>query len=299
MSPTIQVWWMAHLLMISGVLSYIRPGFPHFPLLEFCAYVSLLLPLFLDSKKGKEPTVGVVIPVLSGDADRLSQLLSDLYSQNTTPDQVVVSEGGLKTDLLGQCLGLGVFHISSVSGRGQQIFNGMMAVKTDVILVLHADSRISRDVIRDIKQIMRDQEIVGGCLTHEYRESGSWLRFTQWINWLRVHITGLSFGDQGQFFRRHLLFSHRVFEPAPLMEDVALSLKLSEAGKTFVLKGGLYSSSRQWKEGLVQKLGHARKIAVLVTTYLMRRRLGIKQPFSAYYRYYYSPVGKSRNSQGI
>jgi len=288
LAPTVQVWWMAHLLLLAGMLSYNSPGFAHFPQIEFFAYLSLFSPLFFNRSEKNRPGLGLVIPVLSSDKDKLSHLLNDLFSQPEIPEQIVISEGGLNQELRPLCTRYGICHVSSVSGRGQQIFQGLMRLNTDIVLILHADSRVSRNVIGEIREAMRDQDIMGGCIGHTYRESGFWLHLTALINRLRVKTLGLSFGDQGQFFRRYLLFSHQVFEPVPLMEDVELSLRVSEAGRTVVLRGGLISSARQWKGGFFNKVRQAKKIFVLVALYLLRRRLGLNQPFNAYYRYYYS-----------
>ena len=57
-------------------------------------------------------------------------------------------------------------------------------------------------------------------------------RFIASLNNMRAKLTGISFGDQAQFFRKAALDSVGGFPPMMLMEDVELSMRLKEIGRT-------------------------------------------------------------------
>ena len=57
----------------------------------------------------------------------------------------------------------------------------------------------------------------------------------EYLNELRTVFLGLSFGDQGQFFRRAAIIAEGGFPKLPLMEDVELSLRLRAAGPVLYL----------------------------------------------------------------
>jgi hypothetical protein len=115
---------------------------------------------------------------------------------------------------------------------------------------------------------------------------GAGLSLVCGLNSLRARFFGISFGDQGQFFRREALAAGGGFPGMALMEDVELSLTLREAGETVLLGGGIVVSPRRWSgEGFF-----ARTFSVLrlFTTYLAARRLGLADATGRRYflRYY-------------
>jgi hypothetical protein len=97
-------------------------------------------------------------------------------------------------------------------------------------------------------------------------------------------LLGLSFGDQGQFFRRAAIMAGGGFPNLPLMEDVELSVRMREAGPMLYLGGGLVSSDRRWRKGNWLK----RCITAIAMTaiYRLRRRKGMQIADILYRRYY-------------
>ena len=105
------------------------------------------------------------------------------------------------------------------------------------------------------------------------------------LNEVKSVLLGLSFGDQGQFFRRAAIVVTGGFPDLPLMEDVELSLRLGVAGPTLYLGGGLVCSGRRWRKASWLK----RCITVIAMTanYRLRRREGAKIA-DILYRHYYT-----------
>ena len=109
------------------------------------------------------------------------------------------------------------------------------------------------------------------------------------LNALRAGAFGLSFGDQGQFFRRQALAGQGGFPDMALMEDVELALRLREAGETAYLGGGLVVSDRRWAGRGFWR--NAARVLTLFAAYLAGRRLGLGDPTGRrqYRRYYGRP----------
>jgi GT2 family glycosyltransferase len=103
-------------------------------------------------------------------------------------------------------------------------------------------------------------------------------------------LTGISFGDQAQFFRAEVLEQTGGFPAVMLMEDVEFSLRLKDAGRVLFLKNGILASGRRW-----QRAQFSRSILTVVylfTRYLLERRLGKGDALNRnYYRDYYATSG--------
>jgi hypothetical protein len=105
------------------------------------------------------------------------------------------------------------------------------------------------------------------------------------LNELRTVFLGLSFGDQGQFFRRAAIIAEGGFPKLPLMEDVELSLRLRAAGPVLYLGGGLICSDRRWQKENWFKC--CATVIAMTAIYRFRRREAA-QVVDALYRRYYS-----------
>jgi GT2 family glycosyltransferase len=110
------------------------------------------------------------------------------------------------------------------------------------------------------------------------------LNVIECLNEARAVLFGLSFGDQGQFFRRAAIMASGGFPPLPLMEDVELSLRLRAAGPTIYLGGGLICSGRRWRRE--KWLKRCATVIAMTTMYLLQRRKGSQVAEVLYQRYY-------------
>jgi hypothetical protein len=98
--------------------------------------------------------------------------------------------------------------------------------RSDVVLVLHADSEIAPDTGSRIAAALNTRpEAVGGAVGQHFDRDTPSLCVIECLNEVRAVLLGLSFGDQGQFFRRAAIIAGGGFPNLPLMEDVELSLR--------------------------------------------------------------------------
>ena len=137
------------------------------------------------------------------------------------------------------------------------------------------------------KERRRRVLILGGVMDFQQTSPGLWILAR--LNALRAWTTGISFGDQGQFFRREALALMGGFPAMALMEDVELALRLRAVGETVLLGGGLTVSGRRWiGTGFGGKVAGVLRLFI---GYLAERRLGLSDPTGwRYYRLYYGPL---------
>jgi hypothetical protein len=233
-------------------------------------------------------TLSVVIPTRD-EADRLGRLLASLAPARKRGEiaDVVVADGGSRDATVAVALAHGATVVTTGPSRGGQIAAGVVRARGEAVLVLHADAVCAPDVpARVLACLARYPAVTGGAVGMRFAAGGRRLGLVARLNAWRAAMTGLSFGDQGQFFRRKALDAVGGFPAMALMEDVELGLRLREAGETVLLGGGLIVSGRRWrKRGLKRNtLG----VLTLFGRYLLERRLGWTDVTGVrYYRAYY------------
>ncbi|WDE98455.1 glycosyltransferase [Lentisphaera profundi] len=233
----------------------------------------------------KKPSISIVIPALN-EAANISNICACLKAQTYAAVEVIIVDGGStdKTQELFEKEGMRV--LSGPRGRGNQIHLGSLKAKGDIIFVMHADMTLDSQVLEKIASAFsKDDLLIGGCVGSAFDQDFFKFRFLSWLNNLRITLTGISFGDQGQFFLRQRGLDESWIQAIPLMEDVELALRMKAAGKTIQLNGGIIASTRRWQHRSV--LFNAIYVSYLLSKYLFLRRF--KKDFSVekFYESYY------------
>lgn len=132
-------------------------------------------------------------------------------------------------------------------GRAHQLRLGSEKTEGDVLLFLHADTRLPAGWSRAVTAAMADPGCAGGAFTFRFAERGAW---EQWIEWgvaLRVSILGLPYGDQALFVRRSVLEWMGGVPIVPIMEDLDLVRGAKRAGRLALLAEHATTSSRRYR----------------------------------------------------
>ena len=187
--------------------------------------------------------LSIIIPVL--DEERtIGSTLEALGS--LVVEEVLVVDGG-STDGTREI----VAHkhatlVSSPRGRAHQMNHGARLAKGDVLLFLHADTRLPPSATSDILSALEDPRCVGGRF--DLRLDGE-----RWIFWLignlislRSRLTKVATGDQAIFVRRQVFEEIGGFPDIPLMEDIAFCRMLKKKGRVACLRSQVVTSSRRW-----------------------------------------------------
>ena len=177
--------------------------------------------------------------------------------------------------------------VSAPQGRGHQIRAGIDHTDANVIVVLHADSRLEMGAAgRMLTALAAFERAPGGAFGMHFEGRSRTTRWIARLNHWRTVWTGISFGDQGQFFRRSALNAAGGFPACMLMEDVELALRLKRIGRPLYVADGIRVSDRRWgREGLG---GNVLTVMRLFFSYLLLRRLGVDLGDNdTFYRRYY------------
>jgi rSAM/selenodomain-associated transferase 2 len=144
---------------------------------------------------------------------------------------------------------------------------GAMHSTGDVLLFLHADTRLPQSAFTDIGAALSDSTNVGGRFDVELEGEHWMLRIIGKLISLRSRLTKVGTGDQGIFVRRHIFETIGGYPEIPLMEDIALSRAMREKGEIACLRSRVITSARRWEaEGICRTIC---KMWMLKSLYLM------------------------------
>lgn len=243
-----------------------------------------------ETEASESAVVGVVIPTWN-EAASLPETLASLRRQSVAPAAVVVADGGSTDETVSVAVKEGASVAAAArKGRGPQIAAGLEALPApvNVVVIGHADMVFSADALAAVVTALASRpEAVGGCLGHRFRTSDPRFRLVEWADRRRVLRTGISYGDQAQFFRRDPLAVAGGFPPLMLLEDVVLSERLRLLGPTLYLDQPVTVSTRGFR-----RLGFYR---TLWRNWRLRRDYRVMGPAAAdeLYRRYYATTAES------
>jgi rSAM/selenodomain-associated transferase 2 len=188
--------------------------------------------------------ITVVIPVLN-EEKTIATTLSALMV--LAPDEVIVVDGGSRDRTRAIIEKTNTLLLSSPRGRARQMNRGAKEANGDVLLFLHADTRLPASALEDIRAVLRDPECIGGRFDVEL-EGDHWaLKWIGALISLRSRVTKVATGDQAIFVRRKVFEEIGRFPDIPIMEDIALSHMLKKKGKVACLKSRVVTSARRWE----------------------------------------------------
>ncbi|MBV9109823.1 MAG: TIGR04283 family arsenosugar biosynthesis glycosyltransferase [Gemmatimonadetes bacterium] len=192
------------------------------------------------------PPLSIVIPTLN-EAAGVEATLAALQPLRARGCEVIVADGG-STDGTPE---LAHPHadrvVMSERGRARQQNAGAAAATGDVLLLLHADTRLPDGADEMVLDGLRRSGRGWGRFDVRLTGRHPMLRVIERMIGLRSRISGIATGDQAIFVRRDWFDRAGRFPDIPLMEDVALSKALKRLGPPLCLRAAVTTSSRRWE----------------------------------------------------
>lgn len=125
---------------------------------------------------------------------------------------------------------------------------GARAAGGDVLVFLHADTRLPPEADRLILEALADGRRQWGCFDLRLTGRLGLLRVVEAAINLRSRISWIATGDQTLFVTRRSFDRAGGFPEIPLMEDVVLCRRLKRIGPPARAGGCVLTSSRRWEE---------------------------------------------------
>jgi len=194
--------------------------------------------------------ISIVIPTLN-EAGNISQTLSGLVGQPGV--EVIVADGGSEDLTISLATAAGAKIILAPLGRGSQQNAGARAAQGQVLLFLHADTRLPEGFAAQIRKALGQPGIVAGAFRFAIDATGWRFRLLEHCTNWRAACFGLPYGDQALFVPAARFQAMGGFRECALLEDLELVLRLRKMGRIALLATPALTSPRRWQRlGLVR-----------------------------------------------
>jgi len=191
------------------------------------------------------PALCIVVPVLN-EAQSLAPRLLELQKFRRRGAHLVVVDGGSDDDTLAIARTHADLAFVAPRGRAAQMNAGAAACPADVLLFVHADTRLPDDADTLVAGAVRKRR-AWGRFDVRIDSPRLALQLVQGAMNLRSRWTGIATGDQAMFVRHDLFRAVGGFPDIPLMEDIAISRMLLRHGPPACLREYVITSARRWE----------------------------------------------------
>ena len=213
--------------------------------------------------------MSVIVPALDEEA-LIGRALDHLAALRPRPE-VIVADGGSSdaTRAVARTHPLRPVVIAAPRGRARQMNAGAAAARGELLLFLHADTRLPPGAGAALAAVARRPRIVGGNFALRFEGRGAFPRaLGAW--YAAQDRLGTHYGDSAMFARARAFRALGGFPDIPVMEDFELARALRRLGPTRRLPGPAVTSGRRWR-----RLGVGRSLRAWV---LIRTRYGMGVP---------------------
>jgi rSAM/selenodomain-associated transferase 2 len=188
--------------------------------------------------------ISVVIPVLNEEKTIAASLRALLP---LAPHEIIVVDGGSEDRTREICGSFNITVLTSKRGRARQMNHGARHARGDVLLFLHADTRLPPSALCDIAAALSDPRYLGGRFDVELEGEHWMLKVISRMISYRSRMTKVGTGDQALFVRREVFERMGGYPDIPLMEDVAFCRTLKGMGGVACLHSRVVTSARRWE----------------------------------------------------
>ncbi|MEH1792967.1 TIGR04283 family arsenosugar biosynthesis glycosyltransferase [Nostoc sp.] len=160
--------------------------------------------------------------------------------------EVILVDGGSQDDTVAIAQSLGVKVISSSPGRAVQMNAGAVASGGEILLFLHADTRLPTGFDEMICTALQQPGTVAGAFNLRIDAPLLSLRWVELgVKW-RSHFCQMPYGDQAIFLTKESFQQIGGFPELPIMEDFELIRRLKPIGRIVIIPTPVLTSARRW-----------------------------------------------------
>ena len=187
--------------------------------------------------------ISVIIPTLN-EANAIEATISNLKKYRQT--EIIIVDGGSQDRTVAIAKSMGVRVMTSEASKAIQMNTGAAEAIGDVLLFLHADTRLPQNFENCVLAALNRDEICAGAFSLGIDSNAGSLRLIEHVaNW-RSRFFQMPYGDQALFVSRNLFHEIGGYPDYPIMEDFELVRRLKRKGKIAILPESVQTSPRRW-----------------------------------------------------
>jgi rSAM/selenodomain-associated transferase 2 len=193
--------------------------------------------------------ISFILPVLN-EAVNINATLDHLKAlEGSDQCEYIVVDGTPDGSTIKAVAGRDALRMTSPRGRARQMNAGAAAAKGEILIFLHADTRLPQNALDLIGRTMNRQDLIGGAFDLCIGSQRRMLKIIAQMASLRSRLTRIPYGDQAIFIRRDYFDRVGRYPEIPLMEDVELMRRIKKAGgRIGFIPEPVITSARRWEE---------------------------------------------------
>jgi hypothetical protein len=195
--------------------------------------------------RGDKPeTVSIIIPVID-EAEAIESALAATEGVTAVKERIVV-DGGSRDGSAERARSCGARVLTSCPGRARQMNLGAQASEGDLLLFLHADTRLPPGFEHHLWEVMGRPEAVAGAFRLAIDGGSPGLRVIEGLANFRSICMGMPYGDQAIFLRADRFRKVGGFPEMQIMEDFAFIRRLRREGRIGIAPVAVATSARRY-----------------------------------------------------
>ncbi len=192
----------------------------------------------------KSGCISVIIPTIN-EADNIAKSLVNIGPESNR--EIIVADGGSSDDTVLIAKSLGARVVNSSPPRARQMNRGAAEATGDVLVFLHADTRLPEKFEDFIFNSFKQPKMVAGAFQLRIDSPMQGLRLIEHLaNW-RSRFLKMPYCDQAIFISSRVFHQVGGFPDIPIMEDFELVRRLQKHGKIVTLPVPVFTSPRRWQ----------------------------------------------------
>ncbi|HDQ92710.1 MAG TPA: glycosyltransferase [Synergistetes bacterium] len=198
----------------------------------------------------------VIVPVYheSTGINSLIDHVRSLAGQRGQKAEIIVVDGSPLAETVSAIKRDDVKKMVSSPGRGTQMNAGAEAASGEVLVFLHADTRLPPSAFSLVSSLLEDPAVCGGAFDLGIDDDRKFYRVIERMANLRSRLTRIPYGDQTIFLRSCVFSSIGGYRNIPIFEDVDLMRRIKAAGLQLgFIDSPVVTSARRWqREGILR-----------------------------------------------
>lgn len=161
-------------------------------------------------------------------------------------DEVIVADGVSGDGTRERAEEAGAKVLLIPYGRGAQLNAAALAANGEILVFLHADTRLPERFGQDIIQALQKPKIPACAFELGIRAGGAGVRAVSSLANVRSRLLKLPYGDQVISMRRRDFLEMGGYVNWPILEDLELVLRLRYRGDVYLIPRKVWTSARRW-----------------------------------------------------
>lgn len=191
----------------------------------------------------------VIIPVLN-ESKIINSTIDHIFAIDKKNEcEVIVVDGNPQKNTIKAINNKRVICLGSLKGRARQMNKGASVARGDILIFLHADTKLPENAFDKVAQAIENKKYVAGAFSLGIDSTNIILKFIAFTSNFRVHFSRVPYGDQAIFIRRDYFNEIGGYSNIPLMEDVDLMKRIKKhKKKIYIIRDRVMTSARRWKQ---------------------------------------------------